>query len=64
MTLYEIRKATRKEIVAYLESWGYACYNDEPLKLLRATAMDNCRTEGPGFGPLGMTNKSRHVVTQ
>ena len=44
--LAQIKKATRREIVAYLESWGTACYSDEPLSLLREAAIDTFKTEG------------------
>ncbi len=44
--IYQIKKATRREIVAYLESWGTACYSDEPLSLLRAAAIETFQTEG------------------
>ena len=50
-SLRDIDKASRKEIQDYLESWGYAVYDDEPLKLLRETAKENFQTEGPGYGP-------------
>jgi len=45
-SIYQIKKATRREIVAYLESWGTACYDDEPTSLLREAAIDTFRTEG------------------
>jgi hypothetical protein len=51
VTLFELRRATRRELVAYLESWGTCCYAHETTKELRAAALENCRTEGPGYGP-------------
>jgi len=44
--LTEIKRATRRELVAYLESWGTACYDDEPTSLLREAAIDTFKTEG------------------
>lgn len=45
MTIAEIRKAKRAELVAYLESWGCACYSHETTAELRAAALENARTE-------------------
>ena len=42
----EIYKASRQEIIQYLESWGTACYDDEPTSLLREAAIDTFKTEG------------------
>ena len=44
--LREIKQATRRELVAYLESWGTACYDDESTSLLREAAIDTFKTEG------------------
>jgi len=44
-SITEIKKATRRELVAYLESWGTACF-DEPTSLLREAAIDTFKTEG------------------
>lgn len=38
----------RGDVVAYLESWGTACYDDETLKELREAAAHNAVAEG-GF---------------
>jgi len=45
-SITEIKKATRRELVAYLESWGTACFDDEPTSLLREAAIDTFKTEG------------------
>ena len=45
-SITEIKKATRHELVAYLESWGTACYDDEPTSLLREAAIETFDTEG------------------
>ena len=45
-SIMEIKKATRQELVAYLESWGTACYDDESTSLLREAAVDTFKTEG------------------
>lgn len=36
----------RREIQAYLQSWGYAVYDDESLDELRQTAFENEQAEG------------------
>ena len=41
----EIRKASRAELVAYLEAWGFACYHIEKTSTLRTAALQNSRTE-------------------
>ena len=45
-SLEQIKNASRSELVAYLESWGTACYDDESTSLLRECAIDNFKTEG------------------
>ena len=45
-SIMEIKKATSRELVAYLESWGTACYDDESTSLLREAAIDTFKTEG------------------
>jgi len=45
-SIYQINRATRQELISYLESWGTACFDDEPTSLLRETAADTFRTEG------------------
>jgi hypothetical protein len=52
MTRADIEQASRKELVRYLESWGTACYDDEPIDLLRECALENHATEGDGYGPM------------
>ena len=42
----DIRRASRDELVAYLEAWGTACYDDESTWLLREAAIDTFNTEG------------------
>lgn len=44
--LREVQRASRQELVEYLESWGTACYDDEPTSLLREAAIDTFQTEG------------------
>jgi hypothetical protein len=51
MTRAEIRRAKRKELIAYLESWCIACYDYESTKLLREAAFECHRAEGDGYGP-------------
>jgi hypothetical protein len=52
MTRRDILKAKRAELVKYLESWGTACYDSEPIALLRECALENHATEGDGYGPM------------
>ena len=42
----DIQRASREEIVQYLEGWGAACYDDESTSLLREAAIDTFETEG------------------
>ena len=42
----DIQRASREEIVQYLEGWGVACYDDESTSLLREAAIDTFNTEG------------------
>lgn len=44
----EIEKASREDLVAYLESWGFQCYDHETTDQLRDAALDNWRTENGG----------------
>lgn len=46
MTLQELKTATRAELIAYLESWGFACYAHEKTRALRAAAVEDFKTEG------------------
>lgn len=52
MTREEIEKADRATLQAYLESWGGAVYDHEPLEDVRAAALENHKTEGDGWGPM------------
>jgi hypothetical protein len=45
MTVQEIKRMTRKELIAYLESWGFQCYAHETTGELRKAALENHRTE-------------------
>lgn len=45
---HHFAKMPRPEVVAYLESWCIACYDDETLKELREAAVENAVSEG-GF---------------
>jgi hypothetical protein len=44
--LEDVKTATRQQLVAYLESWGTACYDDESTSLLREAAIETFETEG------------------
>ena len=37
----DIERASRSELVDYLEARGSACYDDESTELLRAAALDD-----------------------
>lgn len=37
----DLERATRSELVEYLEARGSACYDDESTELLRAAALDD-----------------------
>ena len=37
--------ASRKQLIAYLESWGYQCYDKETTAELRRAALLNWDTE-------------------
>lgn len=45
MTRAEINAMTRKELIAYLEGWGFQCYDHETTAELREAALENHRTE-------------------
>ena len=45
-SMQDVLNATRAQLVDYLESWGTACYDDEPTSLLREAAVDTFKTEG------------------
>ena len=40
-TRRDLERATRTELVEYLESRGSACYDNESTELLRAAALDD-----------------------
>jgi hypothetical protein len=46
MTKKGLEEASREELVEYLESWGFACYDSETTEELRTAALQNCQTEG------------------
>jgi len=41
----DIERASREEIVQYLEGWGCACYDSESTSLLKAAAIETFETE-------------------
>lgn len=45
MTRDELQQASRAELVAYLESWGFQCYDSETTDELRDAAIENHLTE-------------------
>ena len=45
MTLEELNTATRGELIDYLESWGFQCYDHETTSELREAAIENYTTE-------------------
>ncbi len=45
-TRQELEQASRAELIAYLESWGFQCYDSETDDELRAAALENYYTEG------------------
>jgi hypothetical protein len=45
VTHREIDGMTRAELVAYLESWGFQCYDSETDAQLREAAHENHKTE-------------------
>ncbi|MBS3912714.1 MAG: hypothetical protein KGZ70_12985 [Hydrogenophaga sp.] len=46
MTREEIEKMDRQELIAYLEGWGFQCYDHETTDELREAALENFDTEG------------------
>lgn len=46
MTEHDIKTMKRAELVDYLESWGFQCYDWESTDELRAAALENLKTEG------------------
>lgn len=45
MTYAEIDTMTRAELIAYLEGWGFQCYDNETTAQLRDAARENHQTE-------------------
>lgn len=45
MTYQEIKAMDRKELIAYLEGWGFQCYDSETTAELREAALENHKTE-------------------
>ena len=41
----KLEEATREELVEYLESWGFACYDSESTEKLRTAALLNYQKE-------------------
>lgn len=48
----DLHKASRAELIAYLESWGFQCYDHETDEELLRAALENFDTEGSGKGGL------------
>lgn len=46
MVRADLERATREELIAYLESWGYQCYDSETTEQLLEAALDNFDLEG------------------
>ncbi len=44
----DLERATRTELVSYLEARGAACYDDESTELLREAALDDWDCEYNG----------------
>jgi hypothetical protein len=44
-SLTKIHRATRGQLVAYLESWGFACPCSDTVKVLRTAALLNFKEE-------------------
>jgi len=45
MSVQYLKNATRKQLIAYLENWGYQCYDKETTGELRKAALQNFATE-------------------
>jgi hypothetical protein len=45
-SLADIDTASRAELIAYLENWGFQCYDHETDDELRDAARENFNTEG------------------
>ena len=41
----DIQSASREELIAYLEAWGFQCYDHETTDELRQAALENWDTE-------------------
>ena len=46
MTEDDIHDMDRKELIDYLEGWGFQCYDWESTDELREAALENLNTEG------------------
>ena len=44
----DLERASRSELIDYLEARGSACYDDESTELLRAAALDDWDGENSG----------------
>jgi hypothetical protein len=40
-----LRNCDRNELIQYLESWGFQCYDNESTSQLREAAIENYNTE-------------------
>ena len=59
MSLQQLKNATRKQLIAYLEGWGYQCYPHETTAQLREAAILNLKN-GACLKCSTCSRKSRH----
>jgi hypothetical protein len=52
MNYNQLLTANRRQLVEYLEGWGFACYARETESELRDVALENHNIEGDGHGPV------------
>lgn len=45
MTRAQLLQASREQLIAYLERWGYQCYDHETTEALRDAALINFAIE-------------------
>lgn len=45
MSIDTIKNMTRDELIFYLTSWGFQCYDHESTATLRKAALENYQTE-------------------
>lgn len=45
VTIEFLKNASRKQLIKYLENWGYQCYDRETTAELRRAAIHNFHTE-------------------